>query len=67
MKCSRGWIPFSKKEFKKDYHSVTFIIDKDLKNKTLLAHPNVNTMTVSMEYSDLIKYIEYHHNKYYEI
>ena len=50
-----------------DNHSVTLIIDKDLKNKTILAHPNVNTITVSMDYNDLIKYIEYHKNKYYEI
>lgn len=50
-----------------DNHSVILIIDKDLKNKTILAHPNVNTITVSMDYNDLIKYIEYHKNKYYEI
>ena len=40
---------------------VTILLDKDLIDKRILAHPNVNTKTVSLEYQDLIKIIEYTH------
>lgn len=43
---------------------VTIVIDKDLKNKTLLVHPNINTKTISIEYEDLIKFINYLNHKY---
>lgn len=44
--------------------SVAIIIDKDLINHKLLIHPNINTKTLSIEYQDLIKFIEYVGNKY---
>lgn len=43
---------------------VKVLIDKDLANKKILVHPNVNTKTVSIECSDLIKFIEYFNHKY---
>lgn len=45
-------------------HSVILLIDKDLENKCLLMHPNINTKTVRMDFSDLIKFIEYCKNEY---
>ena len=50
-----------------DNGSVILIIDKDLKNKKILTHPNINSATISIEYEDLIKFINYCNNKYYEI
>lgn len=38
---------------------VTIILDKDLVGGKLLCHPNINTKTMSIEYTDLIKIIEY--------
>ena len=43
---------------------VTVLLDKDLIDKRILAHPNVNTKTVSLEYQDLIKIIEYTNHNY---
>lgn len=43
---------------------VTLIIDKELKNKKVLVHPNTNTKTLSINYSDLIKFIEYEKHNY---
>lgn len=43
---------------------VTILIDKHLENKKLLVHPNVNTKTLSIDYKDLIKFIEYEQHKY---
>ncbi len=40
-------------------NKVVLLIDKDLVDKRILMHPNVNTMTVSMMYSDLVKIVEY--------
>ena len=34
---------------------VTLLIDKELENQKVLVHPNVNTKTVSIQLSDLIK------------
>lgn len=45
-------------------NKVIIVIDKDLQNEKLLFHPNVNTKTVSIEYKDLIKFIEYLNHKY---
>lgn len=46
-------------------NTVTLIIDKDLENEErLLVHPNRNTATVSISYSDLIKFIEHENHKY---
>jgi len=43
---------------------VTIILDKDLVGEKLLCHPNVNTKTLSINYDDLIKIIEYTKHKY---
>lgn len=43
---------------------VTILLDKDLIDKKILAHPNVNTKTMSLEYKDLIKIIEYTNHNY---
>lgn len=43
---------------------VKLIIDKDLMDKKLLFHPNVNTKTISLNYDDLIKFIEYKNHEY---
>lgn len=45
-------------------NKVTLLIDSDLKNKKLLFHPNINTKTISIEFDDLIKFIEYEKDKY---
>ncbi len=45
-------------------NKVTLVIDKDLVDKKLLCHPNVNTKTISIEYKDLIKLIEYEKHNY---
>lgn len=36
---------------------VTLLIYKDLKEKRVLVHPNINTKTISIEHKDLIKFI----------
>ena len=41
-----------------DNSSVILIIDKTLKGKKILTHPNINTATVSIRYDDLIKFIK---------
>ncbi len=43
---------------------VTVLLDKDLIDKRILAHPNVNNKTMSLEYKDLIKIIEYTNHNY---
>ena len=45
-------------------NKVTLIIDEELKNKKLLFHPNTNTKTISINYGDLIKFIEFENHKY---
>lgn len=45
-------------------NKVTLLIDSELQNKKLLFHPNRNTATVSITFSDLIKFIEYQNHKY---
>lgn len=45
-------------------NKVTLVIDKDLVDKKLLCHPNVNTKTISIMYEDLIKLIEYEKHNY---
>ena len=46
---------------------VTVVLDKELKNKNVLIHPNRNTATISIKYDDLIKFIKHCGNKYLEI
>ena len=43
---------------------VTLVLDKDLKGKKVLVHPNVNTKTINIEFNDLIKFIEHLNHKY---
>ena len=50
-----------------DNSSVFLIIDMTLKGKKILTHPNINTATVSIRYDDLIKFIKYCNNTYYEV
>lgn len=45
-------------------NKVTIVIDRDLKDKKLLLHPNTNTKTISIAYDDLIKFIEFEHHNY---
>lgn len=45
-------------------NKVLILIDKDLENKKLLVHPNINTKTISIDYNDLIKFIDYENHKY---
>ena len=43
---------------------VMILIDQELVGKKLLFHPNVNTATISISYTDLIRFIEYEKNLY---
>lgn len=45
-------------------NKVVLIFDKDLVDKKVLCHPNKNTATLSLEFPDLIKFIEYLEHKY---
>lgn len=40
-------------------NEVILLIDKSLKGKKVLVHPNVNTRTISLELDDLLKVIEF--------
>lgn len=48
-------------------NNVIVLLDKDNKDTNVLLHPQFNTTTLSMKYSDLIRFIEYCGNKYLEI
>lgn len=45
-------------------HEVTILIDRDLKDKLILVHPLINTKTISIKMTDLIKLIEDLKNEY---
>ena len=45
-------------------NKVTLVIDKDLCDNKLLCHPNRNDRTISIDYTDLIKLIDYYDHKY---
>ncbi len=45
-------------------NKVVLVFDKDLVDKKILCHPNRNTATLTLEFSDLIKFIEYLEHKY---
>lgn len=45
-------------------NKVLLVIDKDLKHKQLLFHPNVNNKTISVTYDDLIKFIKFERHNY---
>ncbi len=40
------------------------VIEKSLKGKTLLFHPNVNTATISISYDDFIKFVTLQNHEY---
>lgn len=48
-------------------NKVTVLLDKELKEKKILVHPNRNTATISITYEDLIKYINNLNHKIIEI
>ncbi len=48
-------------------NKVLLVIDKDLKGKKLLFHPNVNNKTISITYDDLIKFIQFEKHHYINI
>ena len=43
---------------------VTLLIDKPLDNNKILVHPNTNTKTLVINYSDLLRFIDYTNHKY---
>ena len=45
-------------------NKVLLIIDTYLIDKRVLVHPNTNTKTISIQYNDLIKFIEHTNHKY---
>ncbi|MDO5556453.1 MAG: YbaK/EbsC family protein [Clostridia bacterium] len=47
-----------------DNGSVKLIFDKDVVNKKILIHPNRNTATISIEYVDLVKFLNLFKNSY---
>ena len=49
-------------------HSVSIVLDKDLENEDSIGiHPNVNTATVFLSYSDLLKFINSYGNEIFYI
>ncbi len=47
--------------------TVILLLDKSLKDNKILIHPNTNTATISINYEDLLKFVNYCENTYYEI
>ena len=45
-------------------NKVILVIEKELKDKKILVHPNTNTKTIAINYNDLIKFIEFRKHKY---
>lgn len=45
-------------------NKVILVIDTDLKDKKMLFHPNINTKTISINYDDLLKFIEFEKHQY---
>lgn len=48
-------------------NKVTVVLDKELGAKKILVHPNRNTATISIQYEDLIKFVESENHKIIEI
>lgn len=48
-------------------NKVTVVLDKELKEKKVLVHPNRNTATLSLQYEDLVKFIKSENHKLIEI
>lgn len=47
-----------------DEKDIVVLLDKELMNKKVLMHPNINTKTISMNFDDLIKIINIAKEKY---
>ena len=62
LNLKEGITPFGIIEDKNNL--VTIIIDKELKDKILLFHPNEISKTLSISYEDLIKFTEYEKHTY---
>lgn len=45
-------------------NKILLIIDNDIVDKKILVHPNTNTKTMSIEFKDIEKLIEYTNHKY---
>lgn len=45
-------------------NKVLLIIDNDIVEEKILVHPNTNTKTMSIEFKDIEKFIEYTNHKY---
>lgn len=45
-------------------NKVKLVFDKEIENETILCHPNVNTKTISIKYSDLVMLIENQQHSY---
>ncbi len=45
-------------------NKVIVVLDEYLKNNKILVHPNINTKTISIDFADLIKLIEYENHQY---
>ena len=45
-------------------NKVILLFDKELEGKRVLCHPNRNTATISLDFFDLIKFVEYFNHKY---
>lgn len=45
-------------------NKVTLLLDKELAGKKVLMHPNCNTKTISMEFLDLVRWIENENHHY---
>ena len=45
-------------------NTTKLVIDKDLINNKILVHPDTNTKTLSIDYIDLIRLIEYTNHEY---
>lgn len=45
-------------------NKVLLIFDNYLQNKKILVHPNTNTKTVSLQFTDLLKIVEYTKHNY---
>lgn len=45
-------------------NKVVVLLDKDLVNNKIQCHPNRNTATISIEYFDLIRFLEYNMHQY---
>ena len=48
-----------------EFRRVELLFDKDLKDKKILVHPLVNTKTMAIKWTDLVKFVEWKGSRYY--